>query len=582
MRWTSTLPLIALAACTGAVDRAYDRDDDGFDAVELGGPDCDDADPAVNPDQPEICGNSQDDDCDGNIDDDGEGSVRWYADADYDGFGAVHPVTGCVAPPDSVPTLGAGVDCDDTNPDVNPDAVEVWYDGVDQDCDENDADADFDGHASAEHGGDDCDDHNDAVNPSEQEVCNNHVDDDCDGGAGPCRLTGVLDVEALSIATFPSTGTPRVGNLNGDLFPDVVFLEGDVLRVYFGPFTGDVPASATRVTSDGRLLDAVVGDVTGDGLDDLVIDGVDAVRLLAAPIPSGPTDLATLPVVTSLRIPGTSNGSYTAQLWIDRYLGFDYLHVGLGRPRGLTGPEAPPLTHGVRSFEVPLGPDPELFRASAAIRFVGTTVDSDSLYGEHRWIGVGADAWDQDLFLYAPRAPSFEWDSEPYLDLGPDRLLLRADHVSDGGQPKVLIHIIDAPTLSYRLLVDGDPFALPWSAVETSVLDVLAESAALSGQSLLTAPCDVDHDGWVDVIATSTRFEVGAGTPNSQSVQWWYSALDGIDENLPDAQIEDATVVAGGAQPACTSNGPTFIWTNDTDEAGQRLPRTRWVALTGM
>jgi MYXO-CTERM domain-containing protein len=46
------------------------------------------------------------------------------------------------------------VDCDDTDASVNPGAEEVWYDGVDQDCDGNDDDQDGDGYSQA----DDCND----------------------------------------------------------------------------------------------------------------------------------------------------------------------------------------------------------------------------------------------------------------------------------------------------------------------------------------------------------------------------------------------------------------------------------------
>ena len=48
-----------------------------------------------------------------------------------------------------------GDDCDDTEASVNPGAEEIWYDGIDGDCDgANDEDADGDGFTASE----DCDD----------------------------------------------------------------------------------------------------------------------------------------------------------------------------------------------------------------------------------------------------------------------------------------------------------------------------------------------------------------------------------------------------------------------------------------
>ncbi len=59
--------------------------------------------------------------------------IRFYADADDDGFGdADATVMACRAP---VGFVDNGNDCDDRNPAVNPDAAEVPGDGIDNNCD---------------------------------------------------------------------------------------------------------------------------------------------------------------------------------------------------------------------------------------------------------------------------------------------------------------------------------------------------------------------------------------------------------------------------------------------------------------
>ena len=74
-------------------------------------------------------------------------------------------------------------DCDDYDASVSPAAVEVWYDGVDSDCDgRSDFDQDLDGYDDASGGGDDCDDTNSSVSPRMRELCDAaDVDEDCDG-----------------------------------------------------------------------------------------------------------------------------------------------------------------------------------------------------------------------------------------------------------------------------------------------------------------------------------------------------------------------------------------------------------------
>jgi hypothetical protein len=87
------------------------------------------------------------------------------------------------------PADTAAPDTDTAAPDTDTaacvPAAEVPYDGVDQDCDGADlTDADGDGHAATEAGGDDCDDDDDDAFPGAEEACDG-VDTDCDGTADP-------------------------------------------------------------------------------------------------------------------------------------------------------------------------------------------------------------------------------------------------------------------------------------------------------------------------------------------------------------------------------------------------------------
>jgi hypothetical protein len=137
--------------------------------------DCDDGQATVNPAATESC-NGADDDCDGTTDEaDAADATFWYVDADEDGFG--DPLLGSIACAAPLGSVADATDCDDADPAVNPAGTEVWYDGVDQDCDGNDADADADGWAHPA----DCDDADALVNPDAEEVYYDGVDADCAG-----------------------------------------------------------------------------------------------------------------------------------------------------------------------------------------------------------------------------------------------------------------------------------------------------------------------------------------------------------------------------------------------------------------
>jgi hypothetical protein len=146
--------------------------------------DCNDGNPAIKPDAPEVC-NGVDDDCDGATDDadsalaPGAGTV-FYRDADGDGAGDLGTTRRACARPTGFVTDSA--DCDDRNAQRAPGRAESC-DGLDNDCDgrvdEGTRCYDDDGDGVTEDGGD-CADADPARHPRAVEVCDG-VDQDCDG-----------------------------------------------------------------------------------------------------------------------------------------------------------------------------------------------------------------------------------------------------------------------------------------------------------------------------------------------------------------------------------------------------------------
>lgn len=281
-----------------------DADDDG-DGV-LDGADCGPLDPNIFPGAPELC-DAIDQDCDGDLaegftDSDGDG-IPDCATVDLDGDG-----------------YDAAIDCDDQTPAINPGAVEIPDDGIDQDCSGTDAascfsDDDGDTWGSttvviavggscaaaglAQTSGD-CDDAGTGIYPGAPEIADDGIDQDCDGsdsvtcfvdddgdGAGSPTTTVSTDEDCTDLGESPAAddcndsdatigpgATELCDSLDSDCDGDLVDgfgdQDGDGVPDCIDPeFDWDadgVPAAADCDDSDASVYPGAT-EIMDDGID---------------------------------------------------------------------------------------------------------------------------------------------------------------------------------------------------------------------------------------------------------------------------------------------------------------------------
>ncbi|WP_306642165.1 putative metal-binding motif-containing protein [Sanyastnella coralliicola] len=164
-------------------------------------------------------------------------------------------------------------DCDDGDASINPGATEIWYDGIDQNCDgADDFDQDGDGDPSAEYGGTDC---NDLDPNTNNDVVTWFADTDMDGFGDVTNSTtscmqppGFIlnnndcdDTRNDVYPGAPGTGAGIDNNCNGVIDPDEVLI-----------CLGDLDNDLTVGTNDLLIflsgfgcLENCITDLDGDG-----------------------------------------------------------------------------------------------------------------------------------------------------------------------------------------------------------------------------------------------------------------------------------------------------------------------------
>jgi len=214
-------------------------------------------------------------DCDNGLDDDSDGNAD-CADSDC----ASEPLCQCDLDNDGYSAISCGgSDCDDADDRVHPNAVDVPYDGVDDDCDGADlCDVDGDGFDAVECAGADCADLDGQVHPDAVEVPRDGIDNDClDGDVCDADGDGVVALAAVC-------GGQDCDDDDASVLPGAVDIEFDGIdQDCDGADAGNCDADADGVSAlacggpdcddtDALVLPEAI-EVPYDGIDNDCTDG---------------------------------------------------------------------------------------------------------------------------------------------------------------------------------------------------------------------------------------------------------------------------------------------------------------------
>jgi len=534
--------------CTDADACVDDADGDRYD--ELTG-DCDDNDPAINPNATEIC-DGIDNDCDGLTDDLDPGTREqptWYLDSDGDGYGLeAETEQACDQPTDYADTIGdcddddpaafpgaaqdeapdacmrdadddgwgdefptvvgvePGTDCDDDTASSNPAQTETWYDGVDDDCDGwNDYDQDHDGDRIEGGGGADCDDEDDEVNS---------YDDDLDG-FHPCNGDCNDDDDTIHPGVFELNDSVD-NNCDGDV--DQLGLGNADARL-LGVDEGDAAGAAV----------SALADIDGDGFDDLLVgatgvnNGSGAVYLISGPISGDLSLSAATALLTGEAAGDMAGGAITPAGDVD---GDGITDLLVGAPMANYRGTAAGAAYLV------LGPMNSMSLTSAHRRFAGETIEDQAGTRIAAAGDVDGDGKD-DLLIGAPYAESAS-QGAAYLILDPAAsgdsmglenasLVLRgvisgdqagfgvalAGDLNADGLADVAVGAPEAGGAGAVYVVHGD--SSPGGDLANADTTVTGISAGDQAGWVIDYVGDVDWDGHHDLLVGAPGADSGAG-----------------------------------------------------------------------
>ena len=563
--------------CTGSGEA--DNDDD-----------CDDASASISPAATEVAADGVDSDCDT--------EELCYVDSDGDDYGSTS-TTGskdldCTDSGES----DNSDDCDDGDSGISPDATERPADGVDSDCDTTelcyvDADgdtfgvsttvssADLDCNGSGESELDtDCEDTVATAYPGATEICDDGVDNDCDGLTTSCGpygdfgesggdyiLTGSNNNyglgTALATGDFDNDGTPDIWI--GARYADENKTDNGSAYLLLGAITSNLTvqssddASLKGNTKNGNFARRLrVGDLNGDGKDDLVVHGYNA--SVDSSSSSGLVFVYYGPITSDINKADDKN---KADAWAHGEDDYDYFGYGMtigdidddGTEDLLVGS---PYHYDNSSYEGAayvflggvsgndLSPD-YTWDGGASNSYTGMAMISDDFDGDgiDDWVvgGERASSWDGIAYVvYGGVSADGDWSSDADVTLsgsgsgGAGRSFAAGDFDGDGSTDLV----VGAP---YSSTYKGAAYVLT-GTLSTGTLSSVASSTFTGAGNYdyaswsMDAGCDIDADGLDDLLI---------GSPESNDGGYGYLILGGWSTgSLSLSSDYDAEISGGG------------------------------------
>ena len=471
---------------------------------------------------PDPTNTEADADTDTDADSDTDADADADADADSDADADADTDADTDVDPNAQDDDGDGLsedegDCDDTDGDVSPEATEIPYDGVDNDCDEATPDDDLDGDGVV--ADEDCDDDDATAFPGNTENTTDGIDNDCDGAVDE-RFT-VRTVDATG-----ESGNPSAIDVDSANQVHIAYHESTtgalkyVMRDAAGVWSTPIEAVAYPGTAvSGEFLDAKV-------------DGTDAFQ-----VGYTWTDLSTGATEVDW-ISRDSSGAWSAEYIVEDFASTGSTALGNYLSMDVDSGNLPTFAWFDGDFGLPYVVD---FTAFGVSVYLIADFEAVGLYYSGEYTSVALDAADEVNVAFYDRSAPFGVGFAPEgqysaFDSDFDSAAFSETIAADAGWTAIALQSDDTPCVAWQDLSDADLYfgcrsGTTWSATRVDATGNVGAGARL-------AFSDTDQP-WI-VYTDVTNGNLKAATDDGSG--WVVLTVDSTGDvgQAPDVAIDSA------------------------------------------